>query len=93
MAKMTVPFNKTGIGKLPIDKPVGYQIETPSGKINYAGVAQRGRAQERLQEHLSEGRIPGAKVRIKQFSSIHVAREKEEALIARVKPKYNKDGK
>ncbi len=79
MAKKTVPFNQTGIGKLPINKPVVYKIETPGGKNNYTGVAQRGRAQERLQEHLPTGKdpIPGAKVRVEQVSTIVEARKKK----------------
>lgn len=52
MGKKTVNFNKTGISKLPNDKPVLYRIETGGGKPNYVGVAKRGRVQERLEEHL-----------------------------------------
>lgn len=95
MAKKSVPFNKTGISKLPIDKPVIYKIESAGGKNNYTGVAQRGRAQERLQEHLPGGKdpIPGAKVRIEQVKTIADAKKKEEAIIARSQPKYNDRGK
>ena len=95
MARKTVPFNQTGISKLPIDKPVVYKIETPGGKNNYTGFAKRGRAQERLQEHLPTGPdpIPGAKVRVQQVGSIAEARKKEEAIIAREQPKYNKTHK
>jgi hypothetical protein len=84
-------FNKTGIGSLPNNKPVLYRIETETGKLNYAGVAQRGRVQDRLSEHLGE--IPGATVRIEQFSSIEDAREKEARVIKRNQPKYNDQGK
>ena len=56
MANKTVPFNQTEISRLPLNKPVVYRIETPAGKNNYTGVAQRGRAQERPQEHLPAGR-------------------------------------
>ena len=59
MATKTVSFNKTGIAKLPNDKPVVYKIETAGGANNYTGVAGRGRVQERLEEHLVEGKIPG----------------------------------
>ncbi|MGO9004851.1 MAG: helix-turn-helix domain-containing protein [Beijerinckiaceae bacterium] len=95
MSKKTVPFNQTGIGKLPTDKPVVYKIETPGGKNNYTGVAKRGRAQERLQEHLPKGTdpIPGAKVRVERVNTIAEARKKEEAIIAREQPKYNKNHK
>jgi len=60
MGKKTVNFNSGGISKLPKDKPVFYKIKTEKGNTNYAGVAQRGQAQNRLDKHL--GKIPGAKV-------------------------------
>ena len=84
MAKKTVSNNKTSITKLPNDKPVVYKIKTASGKVNYVGVAKRGRVHERLKEHLSGGKdyVPGAKVQIEQFSSIAVARKKEASVIA-----------
>lgn len=91
MTRKTVTFNKKGIEKLPIDKPVVYQIQTAGGKNNYTGIAQRGRAQERLKEHLSD--IPGAKVQIEQMSSIKEAREKEAKVIAKQQPRYNTQGK
>lgn len=84
-------FNKTGIESLPDDKPVLYRIKTESGNLNYTGIEQRGRVQERLQEHL--GNIPGATVEIEQFSSIDDAREKEKNVIRRNQPKYNKQDK
>ena len=95
MTKKSVPFNRTGIGTLPTNKPIVYKIETPGGKNNYTGVAKRGRAQERLQEHLPAGKdpIPGAKIQIEQVSSIAEARKKEEAIIGREQPKYNKNHK
>jgi len=89
MSKKT-RFNKSSIAKLPNDKPVLYRIETESGKLNYAGIAQKGRVQDRLKEHLGE--IPGAVVKIEQFSSIADARKKEANVIKRNKPKYNKQG-
>lgn len=93
MAKKTVDFNKSGAAKLPNDKPVVYKIMTEGGKTNYVGVAQRGRAQERVQEHLSAGKIPGAKVQIEQASSIAEARQKEQNIISKSQPKYNEQGK
>ncbi len=93
MPRKTVNFNKTGIGKLPNNKPVVYKILTESGNINYTGVAQRGRVQERLQEHLSGEKIPGPKVQIEQMGSIAEAKAKEANIIARSRPKYNKLGK
>ena len=91
MATKRVDYNKTGISKLPNDKPVVYRIETDGGKSNYVGIAQRGRVQDRLNEHL--GNIPGAKIQIEQFSGVGDARIKEANVIKRSKPKYNKQGK
>ena len=93
MAKKTVNFNKSGAAKLPNDKPVVYRIKTAGGKTNYVGIAERGRAQERIQEHLDAGIIPGAKVQIEQVSSIADARQKEQSIISRTQPKYNEKGK
>jgi hypothetical protein len=91
MGTKKVKFNKSGIDKLPIDKPLLYRIETEGGTLNYAGISQRGQAQERIADHLGE--IPGATVKIEQFSSIADARKKEANVIKRNQPKYNKQGK
>ncbi len=91
MSKKNVKFNKAGIDKIPNDKPIVYKILTDNKSNNYTGIAKRGRAQERLLEHLNE--IPGSKVQIEQFSSINEAEKKEKNIISRVKPKYNKMGK
>lgn len=92
MAKKTVNFNRSGASKLPKDKPVVYRIKTAGGKTNYVGTAKRGRVQERIREHLNAGNITGAKVQIEQKSSIKEARKTESRVIARTKPKYNKQG-
>lgn len=95
MAKKTVPFHQKGIEKLPDNKPVVYKILTERKKNNYTGVAQRGRVQERLKEHLPRGKdyVPGAKVQIEQVGSINEAETKETRIIARAKPPHNKKGK
>ncbi len=93
MAKKTMSFNKTGVGKLPNDKPVLYRIKTEGGKTNYVGVAKKGRVQERVNEHIIIGKIPGVKVQIEQMPSIAEALKKESNIIARIKPKYNEQGK
>jgi len=95
MARKTVDFNKSGIGKLPDDKPVVYKIQTEGGKNNYTGIAKRGRVQDRMSEHLPGGAdyIPGSKVQIEQVDSIADARAKESRIISRSKPKHNKQGK
>lgn len=91
MGKKITTFNKTGIKKLPNSKPVLYKIKTESGNTNYAGIAKRGRVQERIGEHL--GKIPGTSVQIEQFSSIKNAGKKESNVIKKSQPKYNKKGK
>lgn len=95
MAKKTVNNNKTNIDKLPNDKPVVYKIKTEGGTVNYVGVAQRGRVQERIEEHLPGGKdyVPGAKVQIEQVGSIADAKKKETAAIKTIQPKHNEQGK
>ncbi len=91
MGTKKTKFNKTGIENLPNNKPAVYKILTEAGKVNYAGVAQQGRVQERITEHLGE--IPGATVQIQQTNRIAEARKKEAGIIKRSKPRYNKQGK
>jgi excinuclease UvrABC nuclease subunit len=93
MATKTVRFNKAGVAKLPNDKPVVYKIQTSTGKTNYVGIAKRGRVQDRIEEHLDKGKIPGAKVHIEQVPSIQDAQEKEQNIISRTQPKYNEQKK
>ena len=93
MVTKTVKFNQNGAAKLPTDKPVVYKIQTESGKTNYVGIAKRGRVQDRIQEHLDAGKIPGAKVQVQQVSSIQKAEKTEARIIARTQPKYNEEGK
>jgi len=95
MSRKTVNLNKTGIEKLPNNKPVVYKILTENGNNNYTGVAQKGRVQERIQEHLPGAKdyVPGSKVQIEQMISIEEARGKEARIISRSGPKYNEQGK
>ena len=95
MAKKTVPFNQKGIEKLPDTKSVVYKILTDGGKNNYTGVAQRGRVQDRLREHLPSGKdyVPGSKVQIEQVGSIKDAEAKEARIISRTKTPHNEQGK
>jgi hypothetical protein len=95
MTKKTVSFNQMGIDKLPDNKPVVYKILTGGGNNNYTGVAQRGRVQERLKEHLPGGKdhVPGTKVQIEQMGSIKDAEAKESRIISRAKPPHNEKGK
>lgn len=95
MAKKTVPFSRAGIAKLPDNKPVVYKILTEGGMNNYTGVAQQGRVQERLQDHLPGGKdhVPGAKVQIEQMPGIKEAEAKESRIVSRTKPPHNEKGK
>lgn len=95
MSQKKVPFNQKGISRLPNDKPVVYKILTPGGNNNYTGIAQRGRVQERVGEHLPGAKdpVPGAAVVIEQMPTIAEARAKEQRVIERSRPKYNKQGK
>ncbi len=92
MATKTVKFNKSGIAKLPNNKPAVYKIESAGGKPNYVGIAKRGRVQERILEHLAGAKdpVPGTKVQIEQLSTVQQAARKEKGTIARLQPKYNK---
>jgi len=93
MRRKTVRFTQGGAAGLPNDKPVVYKIQTDGGKTNYVGVAKRGRVQERIQEHLADGTIPGAKVQVQQMPTIQEAEKTEERIIARTQPKYNEQSK
>ena len=64
---------------------------TEGGKNNYTGIAQRGRVQDRIKEHL--GNIPGTEIQIEQMNSISEAQKKETKIISKIQPKYNKQGK
>ncbi|ARG98264.1 hypothetical protein [Legionella micdadei] len=87
----TTKYTSNLISQLPNNKPVVYEIQTAGGNKNYIGTAKRGRVTDRIAEHI--GTIPGAKVTIKQFSSIQDARTAESKKIAKFQPKYNKQGK
>ena len=91
MGRKKVRYNKTEVEQLSNDKPVLYRIETEGGNLNYVGVAKRGRVRKRISEHFGE--IPGATVKVEQFSSIEDAKKKEANVIRRNQPKYNKQGK
>jgi len=85
-------LNKTNIAKIFKNKPVVYKILDAKGKNIYTGSAKRGRAVERLGEHLPRAKdaIPGAKFfQIKQMRSIDKAKTEEKRVINREKPKYN----
>jgi hypothetical protein len=86
------PFSKSGISRLPADKPVVYTLETAAGNPNYVGSAKKGRVRERLAEHLPSGPdpVPARSVSIKQYPSIRDARAAEKKAIGSQQPKHNK---
>jgi predicted GIY-YIG superfamily endonuclease len=95
MARRTVKLTRKKISELPDDKPVVYKILTAGGGNNYTGIAKRGRVRERIEEHLPGAKdyVPGSRVQIEQVSSIREARQKERRIIARSKPKHNRQGR
>jgi excinuclease UvrABC nuclease subunit len=85
-------FDKTGMQKVPTDKPIVYKLMNKEGANIYTGTAKRGRGSERLGDHLPGGQDPirGAKTfQIKQKPSIAEAEKEEKQIIKREKPKYN----
>ena len=100
MAKRRFPqrknLNKTNIQNAPNNKPAVYKITDKKGKNIYTGVAQRGRVQDRLAEHMRGGTdsIPGASAfAIKQKGSINSAKVEEKQIIKSQQPKINKQNK
>ena len=94
--KKTAAFNNDGIESLAKDKPVVYKIEDKNGNNIYTGVAKRGRVEQRLKEHLSNGPDPirgGVKVKIQQKDSIDDALKFEARIIKQQRPSKNKRGK
>ena len=94
--KKSSDFNKEGIESLARDKPVVYKILNKNDKNIYTGVAKRGRVDDRLKEHLPNGKDPirgGKKVVIDQKRSIDEARKTEARIIKKVQPAQNKKGK
>lgn len=94
--KKSSKFDSSEIEALAKKKPVVYKIENSKGENIYTGVAKRGRVEERLKEHLPEGKDPvkgGVKVRIQQKPSINDAIKSEVRIIKQQKPAQNKQGK
>lgn len=92
----TTEFSNEGIEKIPIDKPVVYEIFDKNNENIYTGVAKRGRGHERLREHLQGGTDPipgGVKVKIIQKKTISEAEKSEKIIISRSKPRHNKQHK
>lgn len=83
------PFTKTTIENLPNDRPTLYVLERYNKPL-YAGVAKRGRVQDRLKEHLDRNDAPGATtVRVRPMPSIDEARVAEREFIKDKAPPFN----
>ncbi len=97
MAKRkSASFDSDGVDDLAQDKPVVYKLVNSKGENVYTGSSKKGQVGDRIKDHLPGGSdpIPGVKkVRIEQHGSIAEARESEERIISRSKPKHNKRGK
>ena len=95
--KKTVSLTKSGIKKNPNDKPGVYDIKGGDTKSKYVGMAQKGRLQERVKEHLpssSKDPIKGGKtVAVKQTATKASALKIEKAIINSKQPPQNKKGK
>ncbi len=87
MATKTVRYSKTQIADLPNDLSVLYRIVTNGGTLNYIGVAARRKVVDTITAHI--GQIPGAKVKVEQFTSIADARKKQANVLKRGDTKYN----
>ncbi len=85
-------LSKTHVKKVPNDKPAVYKIKDSKGRNIYTGIAQRGRLQDRLAEHMLKGpdSVPGAKsFSYKPKRSIESAKAEEARIIKKEKPKCN----
>ena len=97
ISKKTVPLTKTGIQKITSNKPGVYDIKGNDGTTEYIGMAQKGRLQKRVEEHLPESKKDpvktGKKVTVKHTSSKAEALKTEKALIKSKQPPLNKKEK
>lgn len=95
--KKTVPLTNAGVKKISSNKPGVYDIKGDNGKSEYVGMAQKGRLQDRVKEHLpssSKDPIKGGKtVSVKQAPSKADALEAEKKMIKSKQPSQNKKGK
>ena len=80
--------SKSNLGNLP-DGPGVYSLNTASGKPNYIGKVQRGRAPERIGEHDRQNKIPFDKFGFIPTKTKDDAASLEKKLIRQHKPPYN----
>jgi excinuclease UvrABC nuclease subunit len=89
----TAPLSERNLTNVPEQSGV-YNLKNQKGEIIYTGSAGAGRLKARLQEHLRNSDVRGArKFQVRPLSSTAEARRVEEALIKRHKPRENKQGK
>ena len=89
----TKPLSKKNLKNIPAQSGV-YNLKNQKGEIIYTGSAGAGRLKSRLQEHLNNQDIRGARnFQVRPLSSTSEARRVEQALIKRHKPRENKRGK
>lgn len=96
VTKKTVPFTKSGIQKLPNDKPGVYEIKNSKGDPEYVGMAKARRVVPRVMEHLPNAKDPvskGKSVTVTPTKSKSDASTLEAKTIKREKPPVNKKGK
>lgn len=90
--KKCATFSIKGIEGLATDKPVVYTILNKEGRNVFTGVAKKGHIDEKIKEHLPGGLdviYGGARVKIKQKSSIAVAKISEARIIRSQQPRQN----
>lgn len=89
-------FTQENIKKVPENKAIVYKLKNAAGENLYTGIAGRGRAQDRLQEHkdLRREHIRGAtRFQITQFKNKERAEKIEKQIIRKEQPKFNEQNK
>ena len=88
----TKPLSQKNLKDVPAQSGV-YNLRNREGDIIYTGSAGAGRLRARLQEHLSNRDMRGAKsFQIRPLSSAAESRRVQNALIERNKPREDKRG-
>jgi len=92
----TKKFTKTNIKRVPNSKAIVYKIKNNTGENLYTGIAGRGRAQDRLQEHkiFKKDAIPGGtKFQFIQVKNKAKATQIEKQIVKKEQPKFNEQNK
>lgn len=83
---------KQNIGNVDNDKPILYEL-LENSKVQYYGIAKRGRGAERLMEEKKEKGEDFNRFAVMPFDSIEKAEQREKQLIRKNKPPLNILGK